>query len=375
VQDGNRHALAAQLRERARAPFDLEHGPLLRATLFTLTPHRHVLHFVMHHIVSDGWSIDVLLREFAAAYRAARRGEAPAWPALPIQYADYAAWQRDSLDGAGRDVLDAQLGYWRERLAGIDTLLDLPTEHDRSRPYAPLGARVGLRIPAALMARAEALARAEGATLFMVLLAALDALLYRYSGATDVPVAVPVAGRDRLETEGLIGFFVNTLVMRASVAGAQTFATLLQQVRADTIGAQSNRDVPFDRVIADLQIERRAAGNPLAQIKFMLHDSFDTALDLDGVQCRLLDADESDVRFELALDVTRDSHGLGCVFTYATELYDDAFIAQFARHFVELIEQAVASPRRAIGEFELNDTDDEAANALAVSGVSAIGAF
>ncbi|MGH8782249.1 amino acid adenylation domain-containing protein [Paraburkholderia sp.] len=372
AQGKDRASLAAQLRVRAREPFDLEQGPLLRATLFTLAPQRYVLHFVMHHIASDGWSIDVLLREFAAGYRAARRGEmAPlaALPALPVQYADYAAWQRDRFDGAGRAVLDAQLAYWRDRLAGLQSTLDLPTEHDRNRPYDPRGARVGIRIPASLAARAEALARDEGATLFMVLLAALDVLLYRYSGATDVPVAVPVAGRDRLETEGLIGFFVNTLVMRATLSGAQPFAALLQQVRIDSIAAQAHRDVPFDRVVADLQLERRASGNPLAQVKLMVHDGFDAALDLDGVQCRLLDADESDVRFELALDIARGPHGLDCTFVYAADVYDETFITQFARHYADLLAQTVDEPQRTLGAFALRDDDEVAYDALPVSGV------
>ena len=369
LRQADRASLAAQLRVRAREPFDLEHGPLLRATLFTLAPQRHVLHFVMHHIASDGWSIDVLLREFAASYRAARRGEAADLPALPVQYADYAAWQRERFDGAGSALLDAQLGYWRERLAGLSSVLDLPTEHDRSRPYDPRGARVAMRIPAPLAARAEGLAREAGATLFMVLLAALDVLLYRYSGATDVPVAVPVAGRDRLETEGLIGFFVNTLVMRTALSGAQPFSALLNQVRADSIAAQANRDVPFDRVVAELQLERRASGNPLAQVKFMLHDGFDASIDLDGVQCRLLDADASDVRFELALDVARGPHGLDCTFTYAADVYDEAFIVQFAQHYADLLAQAVDAPQRALGDFTLRDTeegDEVVADALPV---------
>ncbi|MCX4160101.1 MULTISPECIES: non-ribosomal peptide synthetase [Paraburkholderia] len=369
LQQADHTSLATQLRVRAREPFDLEHGPLLRATLFALAPQRHVLHFVMHHIASDGWSIDVLLREFAAGYRAARRGEAADLPVLPVQYADYAAWQRERFDGAGSALLDAQLGYWRDRLAGLSSVLDLPTEHDRSRSYDARGARVAMRIPAPLAARAEALAREAGATLFMVLLAALDVLLYRYSGATDVPVAVPVAGRDRLETEGLIGFFVNTLVMRTALSGAQPFATLLDQVRADSIAAQANRDVPFDRIVAELQLERRASGNPLAQVKFMLHDGFDASVDLDGVQCRLLDADASDVRFELALDVARGPHGLDCTFTYATGVYDEAFIVQFAQHYADLLAQAVDTPQRALGDFTLRDTeegDEVVADALPV---------
>ncbi|MEZ2308401.1 condensation domain-containing protein [Paraburkholderia sp. RCC_158] len=360
-------AFNAQLRRLAREPFDLTRGPLFRATLFIRDDERHVLHFVMHHIVADGWSINVLLRDFAACYRAARQGaehalNAPlALPPLAIQYADYAAWQRERFAIDGSAQLGAQLDYWRGRLAGYDALLDLPTVHERGRPYEPRAARVGAHIPAALASRLESLARAENATLFMVLLAAFAALLSRYSGAQDVAIAVPVAGRDRLETEPLIGFFVNTLAIRASVKGAKPFATLLREVRDDSIDAQANADVPFERVVAALHSGRRAGGSPLAQIKFVLHDEFDTALDLDGVHCALIDADASDARFELALDVLREGdHGLRCVFAYAAELYDDAFVAQFAWHYVSLLKQIADTPRCAIGELPLDD--EEAAN-------------
>ncbi|GLU34915.1 condensation domain-containing protein [Trinickia caryophylli] len=375
LHGAGREALDAALREHTRAPFDLVRGPLLRATLFALSPQSHLLHFAIHHIAVDGWSVDILLREFAAAYRAARRGEVPAFPALPVQYADYAAWQRERFAGGGRAALDAQLDYWRERLAGYDKPIDLPTEHERGAPYDPRAVRMRVRIPAMLAERLEALARAERATLFMVLLAAYYALLYRYSRARDIVVAVPVAGRDRVETEDLVGFFVNTLPMRASVKGSQPFATLLRAVRDDSIDAQANADVPFDRLVAARHAHRHTGVtpgvSPLAQIKFVLHDEFATALELDGVRGSLLDADASaiEARFELALDVLRlGEQGLDCVFAYAAALYDEAFVAQFARHYVALLEEAAAAPGRAIGEFDLDD--EAAAEAPPLAGTS-----
>lgn len=361
----------AQLRRRAREPFDLTRGPLFRATLFARGSERNVLHFVMHHIVSDGWSINVLLRDFAAGYREALHGDMPALSAPPVQYADYAAWQRERFSADGGKQLDAQLDYWRGRLAGYDAPLDLPGAHERGRPYDPRAARVAARIPATLAGRLEALARAENATLFVVLLAAFVALLSRYSGAQDVVIAVPVAGRDRLETEDLIGFFVNTLAMRAFVKGAKPFAALLREVRDDSIDAQANADVPFERVVTALQSARRASGNPLVQIKFVLHDEFDTALNIDGVHCALVDADASDARFELALDVVREgADGLHCVFAHAAELYDDAFVAQFARHYVDLLEQIADAPQRALGEFQLSD-DEAMSGAVPAAGAYA----
>lgn len=366
LHGAGREALDAALREHTRAPFDLVRGPLVRAALFALSPRAHVLHLAIHHIAVDGWSIDILLREFASAYRAARHGEAPVFAALPVQYADYAAWQRERFAGAGRTALEAQLDYWRKRLAGYDEPVDLPTEHERGAPYDPAAARVRVRIPAVLGGRLEALARAERATLFMVLLAAYYALLYRYSHARDIVVAVPVAGRDRVETEDLVGFFVNTLPMRASVKGSQPFAALLRAVRDDSIDAQANADVPFDRLVAELHAHRRTGGapgaSPLAQIKFVLHDEVAASLELDGVRGSLVDEDASaiEARFELALDVLRmGEQGLDCVFAYAAAVYDEAFVAQFARHYVALLEGAAAAPGRAIGEFDL---DDEAAD-------------
>jgi amino acid adenylation domain-containing protein/non-ribosomal peptide synthase protein (TIGR01720 family) len=352
--------LRAQLIVNARAPFDLESGPLLRVTLARLAPQRHVLHLVLHHIISDGWSIEVLLREFAALYRAARAREQADLPALPVQYLDYASWQRDWLEQGGAAVVERQMGYWRERLAGLRTLMDLPSAHERSRAFRPDGARHLIRVPQRVCARAEALALDEGATLFMVLLAAFDVLLYQYSGAADVPVAIPVAGRNRVETEGLIGFFVNTLVMRARISGADSFVDLLHQVRADSIGAQANSDVPFDRLVAELQPQRHTAGNPLTQVKFLYQDAFAAAQDLDGVRCELLDADPGVVRFELALDVLRDARGLECVFAYALDVYDAEFVEQLARHYVSLLRRMVSEPTRAIGSFELDDEFDDA---------------
>lgn len=354
-------ALDSVLRERTRAPFDLARGPLVRAALVRCAS-RHVLHVVIHHIVVDGWSIDILLREFADAYRAARRGETYAPRALPVQYADYAAWQREYFAGDGRAVLDAQLDYWRTRLAGYDQFVDLPTDHERGTPYDPRAACTRLRISPALSARLETLARSEHSTLFMVLLAAFYALLYRYSHARDIVVAVPVAGRDRMETEGLIGFFVNTLAMRASVKGSDSFATLLRAVRDDSIEAQANADVPFDHVVAAHGERREHAGalaaHPLAQIKFVLHEEFAASLDLDGVRGALIETDANaiEARFELALDVQRRSdEGLDCVFAYAAALYVDAFVAQFAAHYVALLDEASAQPARAIAQFSLGE--------------------
>ncbi|MFX1737702.1 AMP-binding protein [Paraburkholderia sp. A1RI_3L] len=363
-----RGTLDAALYERTRTPFDLQRGPLVRAT-FLRCASQHVLHIVMHHIVVDGWSVDILLREFAAAYRAARRGETnvlAALPALPVQYADYASWQREHFAGEGRAVFDAQLDYWRTRLSGYDQPIDLPTDHERCAPYDPRAASTRVCIPPALTARLESLARAERATLFMVLLAAFYALLYRYSHARDIVVAVPVAGRDRVETDGLIGFFVNTLAMRASVKGSDSFVTLLRAVRDDSTQAQANAGVPFDRVVA-AHGERREhasglAAHPLAQIKFVLHDEFATSLDLDGVRGSLMQTDASTVeaRFELALDVLRrGDEGLDCVFAYAAALYDEAFVAQFAQHYVALLDEVAAAPACAIAQFMLGEGKTE----------------
>jgi hypothetical protein len=253
--------------EEARRPFDLAAGPLFRAALLRLGAEEHVLLLSMHHIVSDGWSMGVLYRELSALYEAYREGGESPLPELPVQYADYAVWQREQLEG---EVLDRQLSYWRERLAGAPELLELPTDRPRPPVQTYRGATVPVELSPELLERLQALGRSEGATLYMTLLGAFQVLLSKYSGSEDVVVGSPIAGRTRKEVEELIGFFVNTLVLRTDLSGDPSFREVLRRAREVTLGAYEHQEVPFERLVAELQPERSLSHSPLFQVMFTL---------------------------------------------------------------------------------------------------------
>ncbi|MES1210731.1 MAG: condensation domain-containing protein, partial [Acidobacteriota bacterium] len=263
-RDGETRRLA---QEEGVCPFDLERGPLLRACLLRHGEKEHALLLNMHHIISDGWSMGVLVREITALYGALLAGQPSPLPELSIQYADFAVWQRGWLQG---EVLERQLSYWRERLAGAPTSLDLP--FDRPRPAIPSsrGTRLAVAFSADLAYAVERLARRFEATLFMVLLAAFQALLGRFTGQEDIPVGSPIANRNRGEIEPLIGFFVNTLVLRADLGGEPTVRQLLARVREGTLAAYTHQDVPFEKLVEELKPERSLALTPFFQVLFTL---------------------------------------------------------------------------------------------------------
>jgi acyl carrier protein phosphodiesterase len=277
VASFERHDLGALPRQEAerritaltqaatQAPFDLAAGPLLRTSLFRLGADEHVLLLVMHHIVSDAWSLRVMVDEVGQLYEARRRGTEPRLPALPIQYADHALWQRAWLE-AGEG--ERQLAWWTARLGHADTVLELPADRPRPPVWSYRGASASLTVPDALTTRLLALAQARRSTPFMLLLATFKVLLYRWSGQGDLRVGVPVAGRTRPETERLIGLFVNTQVLRTVVDGRQGFAALLEQVREAALGAQAHQDLPFEQVVDALRPERSLGHNPLFQVMF-----------------------------------------------------------------------------------------------------------
>ncbi|HLL47749.1 MAG TPA: condensation domain-containing protein, partial [Longimicrobiaceae bacterium] len=266
LEEGERAAAATRsVAEGAARPFDLGEGPLFRASLLRLDTEEHVLLLCMHHVVSDEWSLGVLFGELSALYAAYREGRPSSLPELPVQYADYAVWQRAHLSG---ETLDRQLAYWRERLADAPALLELPT--DRPRPPVPAnrGTHESVDLPGELLARLRALGRREGATLYMTLLSAVQVLLSRYAGSDDVVVGSPIAGRTRGETEGLIGFFVNTLVLRTDLSGDPGFREVLGRVREATLGAYEHQELPFEKLVAELQPERSLGHTPLFQVMF-----------------------------------------------------------------------------------------------------------
>ena len=293
-------AMARLSQEEASAPFDLEHGPLIRGRLLRLAEHEHVLLVTMHHIVSDGWSMSVLINEFSALYAAFAAGRPDPLPALRIQYADYSAWQRRWLDGA---LLQRQQAFWSEHLAAAPALLELPTDRPRPPVQDYAGASVSFTLDAELSAGLNSLSQRHGSTLFMTLLAAWAALLGRLSGQTDVVIGTPVANRTRSEVEPLIGFFVNTQALRVDLSGSPTVAELLAQVRRTALAAQTHQDLPFEQVVEALQPVRSMAHSPVFQTMLAWQNTPQGTLDLPGLQLQALTHDTVTTQFDLTLDM------------------------------------------------------------------------
>ncbi|HEY0737635.1 MAG TPA: amino acid adenylation domain-containing protein, partial [Herpetosiphonaceae bacterium] len=325
--------------EAALQPFDVARGPLLRATLLRLHCESHVLLLTMHHIIADGWSMGVFISELSALYAATVSGEAPALPVLPIQYADYAVWQRDWLQGA---VLERQLNYWRQQLADLP-VLELPTDYPRPPALSFRGALHRFTLPKSLSDELVALSQREGVTLFMTLLAAWQVLLSRYSGQNDIAVGTAIAGRTHAETEGLIGFFVNTLVLRADLAGNPTFSELLGRVRAVCLGAYAHQDLPFEQVVEELQPARDLSRHPLFQVMFTLQNALVAPLELPDLKVDPFVVDHGLVKFDLSLEFEETASGLAGMLAYNTDLFTVATIERMLGHLAMLLGGIVAA--------------------------------
>jgi amino acid adenylation domain-containing protein len=323
--------------------FQLSEGPLLLAALLRLSADEHMLLLTMHHIVSDGWSIGVLTREALSLYSAFSAGLPSPLEELPVQYADYAAWQRRWLDGG---ALPKQLAYWKQQLADHPSALELPTDRPRPAVQTYKGAAESFIVSREVADGLKALGRREGATLFMVLLAAFDVLLYRYTGQEDICVGTPVAGRTRPELERLIGFFVNTLVLRMRTDGAEGFDRLLRRVREVTLGAYVNQDVPFEKLVEELQPERDPSRSALFQVMLVLQNAPREALDEPGLKVSRLEAGNRTAKFDLTLEVDDGAPELRCLFEYNTDLFEAATIRRMAAHFQTILEGVVRSPER-----------------------------
>jgi amino acid adenylation domain-containing protein len=353
LSEDERQAQAdARVRAAAQAPFDLERGPLFRAELVRLADDEHLLLVCMHHIVSDGWSLGVLFGEVASLYGAALRGEPCALARLPIQYADFAAWQREHLAGAR---LDQQVGWWREHLAGAPALLELPTDHPRPAVRSHRGGLHHFTLPAPLAEELNALARREGATLYMVLLAAFQVLLGRYSGGDDVVVGSPVAGRTRPELEGLIGFFINTIAVRGDLSGDPSFRELLRRVREATLGAFAHQDVPFEKLVEEIAPERSLSYNPLFQSFFVLQNGSRDGLRLPGLEAESVHVEGLTAKFDLLLAMWEGAEGVGGVIEYAADLFGPATVERMADHFRALLGALARNPERRLSALPLVD--------------------
>ncbi|HEV2736643.1 MAG TPA: amino acid adenylation domain-containing protein, partial [Longimicrobiaceae bacterium] len=345
-------ALRRRAGEEARRAFDLSAGPLFRAALLRLGAEDHVLLLSVHHIVSDGWSMGVLNRELSALYAAYRERRESPLPELPVQYADYALWQREHLR---EGVLEGELAYWRERLADAPALLELPTDHPRPSAQSFRGATEHVQLPPEVLERLRALGRQEGATLYMVALGAFQVLLSRYTGSEDVVVGGPVAGRGRAGVEELIGFFVNTLVLRTDLGGDPSFRGLVGRVREVTLGAYEHQEVPFERLVAELSPERSLSHSPLFQVSFALQNAQGTWGGLAGLSVGGVGAELDFAKSDLSLGLASSPQGLRAGLTYSTDLWEAATMQRLLGHFVRVMEQAAADPDARISQVTLLD--------------------
>lgn len=357
LSDATRAEQAERLAlEEARRPFDLSRGPLVRVHIWRLGEEDHLLLLLMHHIVSDGWSMGVLVREVAVLYESFSTGQASTLRGLPIQYGDFACWQREWLQGT---VLARQLSYWKEQLAGAPLLLKLPT--DRPRPPVPSarGARLNFIVPASLSASLDSLIRQEGVTLFIVLLAVFKTLLYHYSKQEDIVIGSPIANRNKSELEGLIGFFVNSLVMRTRLGGELSFRGVLGRVRDVALAAFAHQDLPFERIVEELQVERDMKYNPLFQVWFVLQNAPMPDLELAGLTFSSVEFEKGSVRHDLRLDFSATTEGLRGSFEYRTDLFDALTITRMAMHFQVLLRQVTETPDASLNELTdmLNEAD------------------
>jgi len=329
-------------------PFDLARGPLLRAGLMRFGPSDHVLMLVLHHIVTDGWSMGVLAREVGALYGEFTGGDAAALQELPVRYRDFAEWQREWLQ---KEVLPRQLPYWRERLAD-PPILSLPADHTRPSPPTFGGVAHRRRFPTGLTAALKQLARAEGGTLYMALLAAFQVLLMRYSGQEDIAVGSPIASRVRPELEGLIGFFANTLVLRSDLSGDPTFRELLRRVREVAIGAYTHQDVPFEKLVEELQPDRDALHNPLFQVLF----GFNTgsgSVSLPGLVVTPLEIENRFSRFDLEVLIHESNGILDALWIGSADLFEKTTVGRMASHFERLLESIVDRPEAKLSELDI----------------------
>ncbi|MBD2965736.1 non-ribosomal peptide synthase/polyketide synthase [Burkholderia pseudomallei] len=341
---------------QASEPFDLARGPLVRGALVREADDVHTLCVTIHHIVSDGWSIDVFCRELSELYRAFAGGQPDPLPPLPVQYADYAAWQQRGIGGA---ALHAQAEYWRDALAGAPTLLELPT--DRPRPPQPdyAGATVGLALDAPLTAGLRALARRHGATLFMTVFAAWSVLLSRLSRQTDVVIGTPSANRGHAQIEGLIGFFVNTIALRVDLDGAPTVAELLARVKARTLAAQQHQDIPFEHVVERVQPARSLSHSPVFQAMFAWQHASRGEMRLEGLRAEPLDdAARTIAKFDLTLSLRESGDAIDGGLEYASALFERATIERFAGYLRRLLEGMVADDTQRVDALPMLSRDE-----------------
>ncbi|MCC6179259.1 MAG: hypothetical protein IT305_28465, partial [Chloroflexi bacterium] len=335
--------------QEAQRLFDLAHGPLLRPTLLQFTDSDWRIIFVVHHIISDAWGMGLLVSEVQALCAAFQDGLPSPLPELPIQYADYAAWQRTTY---GQEAVDRDLAYWKQQLADAPST-ELLTDTSRPSVRRFRGSRVRLQFPTTVVERLAALSRREGATIYMVLLAAFQTLLHRYTGQDDIVVGSPMVDRRHAETHGLIGFFLNTLVMRADLSGDPTFREFLQRVRRVALEAYEHQNAPFDQIVKILQPARDPSRSPLFQIMFTFHDAMIESADLAGLELESDDVDSGTTQFDLSLMLEQAGNSVTGTVEFDTDLFERATIERLVEHWGVLLDGIAADPERRLSELPL----------------------
>jgi amino acid adenylation domain-containing protein len=349
---GGEARLPHRLHEEATRPFDVEHGPLYRFHLLRLAPDRHVFELVLHHLVLDGWSYNVLMRELGELYTALSRQQAPRLAPLPLEYADFAAWQRTP---AALEREAPHLDYWKQQLADAPHVLELPTDKPRPAVRLEEGVQTEPRLlPASLTEAVRALGRERQVTPFMVFYAAFAALLHRYSRQTDFCVGTPVAGRTHLAVEGLVGLFINTVVLRGAVTSGTPFSTLLSQSRETVLAAYAHQEAPFERVVEALRVERSLGRTPLVQVMFDLYqEERSLAEALPGLSARPVHVDTGTSQFDLSLTVIESAAGFTLTVQYSTELFEAGTVQRLLEHYLRLLEHALRAPGTHVGALAL----------------------
>jgi acyl carrier protein len=334
----------------ARRPFHLSRGPLLRACLIRLAGEEHLALLTMHHIASDGWSMEIFTREVSLLYASFLSGRPSPLADLSIQYADFAHWQRSWLTG---EVLAEELSHWREQLAGAPPALELPTDRPHPAVQTFIGTSFEFILPRRLWAELRALCRREGVTPFMLLLAGFQALLSRHSGQEDVIVGSPIAGRTRLETESLIGFFVNTLVLRTDFSRAPRFTDAVRRVRESFLEAHAHQDLPFEKLVEALEPERSLSRPPLFQVMFLLQNVPQQSLRLPGLTLSAVGSESRTAKFDLTLGFVESGEELTGQIEYNTDLFDRPTVIRLSEHLLALLEEGVEEPGRKMSELRL----------------------
>jgi len=351
LPEAKREAEVRRLAEaEAQRLFDLSRGPLWRAVILRLEERHHVMLLTLHHVIADGWSLNVLAQEIVSFYTAFATDRPALLPALPIQYADYAQWQREWLQG---EVLESQLAYWKRHLEGAPVVLALPTDRPRPAVERHHGAQYEFTIPAEVVAQLRLLSRRYGVTLYMTLLGAFQVQLLRYSGQTDLCIGTPIANRTRLEVEPLIGLFVNTLVLRTDLSGNPAFTELLERVQEVVLGAQTHQDLPFEKLVDELQPMRALSHTPLFQVMFALQTLSSGLVEMPGFDIDVIEVDPGSAQFDLSLDMLDGPAGVDAVFEYNADLFDAETIERMASHLQLLLHGIVTDPTVRLSDIPL----------------------